>query len=106
MSSIAAHRPHDPANPDVDNMSYEQLLALGDSAGAVSRGYTKSEIDENLPTRKHQGAKISCLICMESIQKGVSMVKRLRCGHLYDADCITEWLQKEKRCPLCQQEPI
>ena len=31
----------DPDNPDVDRMTYEQLMELGDNAGHVSRGYTK-----------------------------------------------------------------
>ena len=29
---------NDPASPDVDNMTYEQLLEMGDNAGKVSRG--------------------------------------------------------------------
>jgi hypothetical protein len=32
----------DPLNPDVDNMTYEQLLEMGDTAGKVSKGLTPS----------------------------------------------------------------
>lgn len=35
----------DPNSPDVDNMTYEQLLEMQDAAGKVSRGLSKSEID-------------------------------------------------------------
>ena len=28
----------DPNNPDIDNMTYEQLLEMGDAAGKVSKG--------------------------------------------------------------------
>ena len=28
----------DPSNPDVDNMTYEQLMELGENAGKVSKG--------------------------------------------------------------------
>ncbi len=28
----------DPNNPDIDNMTYEQLLDMGDAAGKVSKG--------------------------------------------------------------------
>ena len=30
----------DPDNPDVDNMTYEQLMELGENAGEISRGYS------------------------------------------------------------------
>ena len=30
----------DPSNPDVDSMTYEQLIELGESAGKVSKGCT------------------------------------------------------------------
>ena len=36
---------NDPNNPDVDRMTYEQLMELGDNAGHVSRGYNKKEIN-------------------------------------------------------------
>lgn len=32
----------DAANPDVDRMTYEQLMELGDNLGSVSRGYSKA----------------------------------------------------------------
>jgi len=35
----------DPHNPDVDNMSYEQLLEMADNAGKVSKGLAKGQID-------------------------------------------------------------
>ena len=37
---------NDPNNPDVDRMTYEQLMALGENAGQVSRGYTRTEIEK------------------------------------------------------------
>ncbi len=35
----------DPTNPDVDNMTYEQLLEMADNAGKVSMGLPKHKID-------------------------------------------------------------
>ena len=32
---------NDPDNPDVDRMTYEQLMELQENAGHVNRGYTK-----------------------------------------------------------------
>ena len=31
----------DPNSPDVDNMTYEQLLEMGDTAGKVSKGLSE-----------------------------------------------------------------
>jgi hypothetical protein len=31
----------DPTSPDVDNMTYEQLMELGENAGKVSRGLSQ-----------------------------------------------------------------
>ena len=33
---------HDPNSPDVDNMSYEQLMELQERTGVVSRGLKKA----------------------------------------------------------------
>lgn len=35
----------DPTNPDVDNMTYEQLIEMADAAGAVNKGLNKEQID-------------------------------------------------------------
>ena len=32
----------DPTCPDVDNMTYEQLMELGENAGKVSKGLSKN----------------------------------------------------------------
>lgn len=34
--------------PNPDNMTYEQLLDLGDKVGTVSKGFTKKEIEVNI----------------------------------------------------------
>ncbi len=33
--------------PNPDNMTYEQLLDLGDKVGTVSKGFTRQEIEVN-----------------------------------------------------------
>jgi len=88
-------------------MTYEQLMEMQEKAGAVNRGYTKSQID-SLPTRMwYQGRtkEDSCLICMEPFASG-NRFKALQCGHEYDASCIDTWLAKEKRCPVCNAAPF
>ena len=54
-------------NPDPDNMSYEQLLELGDRVGKVSKGLSKEKI-QNIPVkfwRNGSTKQNSCTICYE-----------------------------------------
>jgi len=97
----------DAANPDVDRMTYEQLMELGDNMGQVNRGYSMAEIASIKAVNWYIGRTKdeSCLICMENFEGG-KRVKTLKCGHDYDAACIDQWLEKEKRCPVCNAVPF
>jgi hypothetical protein len=53
-----------------------------------------------------------CTICRQSInnnsiyaiEKGfLSKVSSGKCGHLFHNECITPWLNTNKRCPICSQ---
>ena len=33
-------------------------------------------------------------------------VKKLRCGHLFHANCVDTWLKDNKVCPICKKEAI
>lgn len=93
---------HDPNNPDVDNMTYEQLMELQDKAGKVSRGLNKAQIESIRAQIWLEGKTKSqeCHICIEKFVRGKKF-KLLKCGHEYHAECIDEWLLIEKRCPVC-----
>ena len=48
-----------------------------------------------------------CTICLDSLDtSGEHAPLQLKCGHIYGAACIREWLSKDKkhgaRCPQCQ----
>ncbi|CAM9249020.1 unnamed protein product [Ectocarpus sp. 12 AP-2014] len=47
----------------------------------------------------------SCIVCFGDYTYGEELC-RLRCGHLYHAECIDEWLDGENHgwCPLCKTE--
>jgi len=40
-----------------------------------------------------------CVICLEPFAHG-NLVARLPCGHLFHADCISDWLFQRAVCPL------
>mmetsp|Transcript_19492 Transcript_19492/g.22144 ORF Transcript_19492/g.22144 Transcript_19492/m.22144 type:complete len:444 (-) Transcript_19492:562-1893(-) len=94
---------------DLDGMSYEQLLELGERMGKVSRGLENQEIAK-IPTmvcrndkKDKDGKIIKCTICQYDLNRG-SVVRTLPCAHLYHRDCVDEWLKIEKTCPVCMRE--
>ena len=90
----------DPNNPDVDNMTYEQLMELGENAGKISRGYTQEQINtiKVIVWREGKSRDTNCSICFEDFVAG-RKVKQLKCGHTFDQKCIDKWLKTAKRCP-------
>ena len=92
----------DPNSPDVDNMTYEQLMELGENAGKVNKGCNRQQINSIRAfywTKGKTKAK-DCSICMDEFTD-YERVKKLKCGHEFKQECIDKWLTTEKRCPVC-----
>ncbi|XP_051225533.1 uncharacterized protein [Lolium perenne] len=96
---------------DVDNMSYEELLELGERIGHVNTGLREDEIIRNLRKVKHPAFDSSfrfptevekkCSICQEEFEANDEM-GRLHCGHSYHVYCIKQWLSQKNVCPVCK----
>ncbi|KAI7986489.1 putative E3 ubiquitin-protein ligase RHG1A [Camellia lanceoleosa] len=95
---------------DVDNMSYEELLELGDRIGHVNTGLKEDEIVHCLRETKLLDNSVSqfptemewkCSICQEDYEADDEMGK-LECGHFYHIDCIKQWLVQKNTCPICK----
>ncbi|XP_045826389.1 uncharacterized protein LOC123918399 isoform X1 [Trifolium pratense] len=97
---------------DVDNMSYEQLLELGERIGYVNTGLEEDEIEPYImktklqqlceDASKHQVDK-KCSICQEEYEAD-DEVGRLNCDHLYHFQCIQQWVGHKNFCPVCKQQ--
>ncbi|KAG2668642.1 hypothetical protein I3843_14G001200 [Carya illinoinensis] len=95
---------------DPDNMTYEELLDLGEAVGTQSRGLSQ-ELISLLPTSKYKfknffSTKKSgerCVICQMRYKRGDRQIK-LPCKHAYHSVCITRWLSINKICPVCNAE--
>lgn len=96
---------NDPTSPDVDNMTYEQLLEMGDNAGKVSRGLSAFQISKIKSFAWMEGRTNgnSCTICMDQF-KGGQRFKRLSCNHEYHNDCVDQWLESSRKCPVCNKD--
>ncbi|OIW11939.1 hypothetical protein TanjilG_02146 [Lupinus angustifolius] len=98
---------------DVDNMSYEQLLELGEKIGYVNTGLEEDEMRLNIRklklvisngTLKNQIDK-KCTICQEEYEGGEELGK-LNCEHKYHFQCIKQWLVHKNFCPICKHEVV
>nr|TKR65970.1 hypothetical protein D5086_0000315990 [Populus alba] len=103
---------HEDMRLDVDNMSYEQLLALEERIGNVSTGLSEDAIVANLKRWKYQtvaGGSSSedepCCICQEEYADEDDLGK-LKCGHDFHFNCIREWLVQKNNCPICKKPAV
>uniref|UniRef100_A0A0D9ZH71 RING-type E3 ubiquitin transferase n=1 Tax=Oryza glumipatula TaxID=40148 RepID=A0A0D9ZH71_9ORYZ len=95
---------------DVDNMSYEELLALGERIGYVNTGLSEDKIRTGLKQWKYVSIPIEepltgvepCCICQEEYAEGEDM-GRLDCGHDFHTACIKQWLVIKNLCPICKK---
>ncbi|PIA46214.1 hypothetical protein AQUCO_01500023v1 [Aquilegia coerulea] len=102
------HDRHRDMRLDVDNMSYEELLALEDRIGNVSTGLSEETITKCLKQRKYMSFTIGvaseiepCCVCQEEYIDGDDL-GRLDCGHDFHSRCIKQWLTHKNLCPICK----
>ncbi|KAL8166495.1 hypothetical protein V2J09_007994 [Rumex salicifolius] len=113
LSGLVFHDQHRDMRLDIDSMSYEELLALGESIGTVSTALTEEALEKCLKKSIYQATTtdegtligeaddIKCCICQEEYEEG-SKVGRLECEHQYHVECIQKWLQLKNWCPICK----
>ncbi|KAH9625447.1 hypothetical protein KSS87_023314 [Heliosperma pusillum] len=102
------HDQHRDMRLDVDNMSYEELLALEERIGNVCTGLSEEMIVKSLKERKHvptssddQTEAEPCCVCQELYSEG-EYIGTLDCGHDFHKDCIKQWLSQKNLCPICK----
>ncbi|CAO2835982.1 unnamed protein product [Amaranthus hypochondriacus] len=101
---------------DIDDMSYEDLLALSEQIGTVNTGLCEDDITSHLKIRrfKFNAPTInledlpctdqnneSCTICLDEYEDDDELGS-LKCGHEYHVDCLKKWLLLKNVCPICK----
>ncbi|KAJ6802005.1 E3 ubiquitin ligase BIG BROTHER-like [Iris pallida] len=95
-------------NIDPDNMTYEELVDIGDAVGTQSRGLSQDKIS-SLPVTKYKCSFFSrkkargesrCVICQMDYKRGERQMI-LPCKHVYHSGCVSRWLSINKACPVC-----
>ncbi|RZC08877.1 putative E3 ubiquitin-protein ligase ZFP1 [Glycine soja] len=101
---------------DTEDMSYEDLLELGEQIGNAKSGLSEKTITSQMKTKTYilptnatnleeaaseeQGTDL-CIICQDEY-KNKENIGILRCGHEYHADCLRRWLLEKNVCPMCK----
>eukprot|EP00252_Welwitschia_mirabilis_P016335 TRINITY_DN3601_c0_g2_i1.p1 TRINITY_DN3601_c0_g2~~TRINITY_DN3601_c0_g2_i1.p1 ORF type:complete len:822 (-),score=126.29 TRINITY_DN3601_c0_g2_i1:78-2543(-) len=108
---INFHDQHSGMRLDIDNMSYEELLALEERIGNVSTGLTDDAISKCmskfcyvcpfLNISGSQESEVKCCICQEEYLENEEL-GRLTCEHSYHIECIRQWLLQKNQCPICK----
>lgn len=91
---------------DIDNMSYEELLALGERIGSVNTGVPDDSLQkcliETLCISSEPGEGERCSICLEEYVNMDRLATIKGCGHCYHDECIKKWLSIKNLCPICK----
>lgn len=108
-SGINLHDQHSAMRLDIDNMSYEELLALEERIGYVSTGLSEDTVSKCLKKSFYSNTEqasqtmdieIKCSICQEEYEERDELGS-LKCSHSYHEACIKQWLLQKNKCPVC-----
>ncbi|XP_073221901.1 uncharacterized protein [Cicer arietinum] len=96
---------------DIDNMSYEELLALGERIGQVNTGLSEDVLSKCLTETIYCSSdqcqdEASCVICLEEYKNMDDVGTLKTCGHDYHVSCIKKWLSMKKLCPICKASAL
>ncbi|KAF8677021.1 hypothetical protein HU200_046478 [Digitaria exilis] len=115
LGSFASHDQHRDMRMDIDNMSYEELLALEERIGYVNTALSDEQFAKCLKrsiycpvatgVNKSVIDDMKCSICQEEYKEGEE-VGQLPCEHRYHVCCIGQWLRQKNWCPVCKASAL
>lgn len=115
FGAFASYDRHRDMRMDIDDMSYEELLALEERIGSVSTALSEEQFTKclkrsiysqvALEVNKSTVDDMKCSICQEEYAEGEE-VGRLPCEHRYHVCCIGQWLGQKNWCPVCKASAV
>ncbi|KAL3531919.1 hypothetical protein ACH5RR_005440 [Cinchona calisaya] len=96
---------------DIDNLSYEELLALGERIGTVNTGLSDDLIFKCLTESIYCSSdqlqvEGTCVICLEEYRNMDDVGTLRSCGHDFHVGCIRKWLSIKNSCPICKASAL
>ncbi|KAM3289339.1 E3 ubiquitin-protein ligase MBR1 [Capsicum chacoense] len=115
LSGLNFYDQHRDMRLDIDDMSYEELLALEERIGSVSTALPEEALSKCLRRSFYQGMAsetetleadgdgddVKCSICQEEYVIG-DEIGNLGCEHGYHTECIKQWFKLKNWCPICK----
>lgn len=115
LNGLYVYDQHRDMRLDIDNMSYEELLALEERMGTVSTALTEEALSESLKKSIYESTSpedaaagcsgekndVKCSVCQEEYVFGDEL-GRLHCEHRFHLGCIQQWLRLKNWCPICK----
>ncbi|KAK6129853.1 hypothetical protein DH2020_036439 [Rehmannia glutinosa] len=116
LGGLSLYDQHRDMRLDIDNMSYEELLALEDRMGTVSTALSEEALSKcikrsiyystpsevRITGSSEDGDDIKCSVCQEEYVMGDEIGKLVECQHGYHLTCINQWLRMKNWCPICK----
>ncbi|KAG1707292.1 hypothetical protein DVH05_026486 [Phytophthora capsici] len=104
LAGLAGHE----RNLDPDNMTYEELLRLGEENGDVKKERWRRmavQVLSSLPTHRWTRGAVedTCIICQYDFVPN-DRAMTLPCAHVFHEDCVGGWIRENNSCPLCKGE--
>jgi hypothetical protein len=102
---------------DIDHMSYEELLELGEHIGNVGTGLSEESIINhlkrktfitcsNLENTSGEDQELEfCVVCQNEY-KDQEKMGILDCEHEFHEECIKKWLIEKNICPICKSPAL
>lgn len=112
LSSMSFFDHHRDMRLDIDDMSYEELLALGERMGTVSTALSEEAMLKSLSRSEFQVSfkegdedDSKCSICQEEyvIEDEIG---KMECEHRFHLGCIQKWLRMKNWCPICKASAV
>ncbi|XP_060201592.1 probable E3 ubiquitin-protein ligase ZFP1 isoform X2 [Lycium barbarum] len=93
---------------DIDDMGYEELLALGERIGHVNTGLSEELISKCLTESIYCSSdqiheEGNCVICLEEYVNMDDVGTLKSCSHDFHVGCIRKWLSMKNVCPICKK---
>lgn len=117
LSGLDLHDQHEDMRLDIDNMSYEELLALEEHIGSVTTALTEEQFTKCVNQSVYEARNsyrdvskiaaddVKCSVCQEEYVDGEE-IGTMQCEHQYHVRCIHEWLKQKNWCPICKASAI
>ncbi|TYZ64097.1 hypothetical protein PybrP1_009124, partial [[Pythium] brassicae (nom. inval.)] len=90
---------------DPDNMTYDELLRLGEQNGDVKKERWRQmavQVISCLPMHRWRGGGNNSDASFAENDRALS----LPCAHVFHEECVDGWIRENNSCPLCKLEIV